>query len=68
VVRTRVFVTDISRWKDVAAAHAEVFGNIRPVTTMVEVSALIAPELLVEIETDAYVAASGENVPSEAGR
>ncbi|WP_458315685.1 RidA family protein [Mycolicibacterium brisbanense] len=68
VVRTRVFVTDISRWKDVAAAHAEVFGNIRPVTTMVEVSALIAPELLVEIEADAYVVASGENVPSEAGR
>lgn len=68
VVRTRVFVTDISRWRDVAAAHAEVFGNIRPVTTMVEVSALIAPELLVEIETDAYVAGSGEKLPSEAGR
>lgn len=59
VVRTRVFVTDISRWRDVAAAHAEVFGDIRPVTTMVEVSALIAPELLVEIETDAYIAGSG---------
>jgi enamine deaminase RidA (YjgF/YER057c/UK114 family) len=55
VVRTRMFVTDISRWQEVAAVHAEVFGDIRPVTTMVEVSALIAPDLLVEIEVDAYV-------------
>jgi enamine deaminase RidA (YjgF/YER057c/UK114 family) len=56
VVRTRMYVTDISSWRDVGAAHAEVFGEIRPVSTMVEVSALIAPELLVEIEADAYVA------------
>jgi enamine deaminase RidA (YjgF/YER057c/UK114 family) len=56
VVRTRLFVTDISRWEDVAAVHAEVFGGILPVTTMVEVSALISPELLIEIEVDAYVA------------
>jgi enamine deaminase RidA (YjgF/YER057c/UK114 family) len=56
VVRTRLFVTDISRWEDVAAVHAEVFGGIRPVTTMVEVSALISPELLIEIEVDAYLA------------
>jgi enamine deaminase RidA (YjgF/YER057c/UK114 family) len=55
VVRTRIYVTDISRWREVAAAHAEVFGAIRPAATMVEVSALIAPELLVEIEADAYV-------------
>ncbi|CPR12440.1 endoribonuclease L-PSP [Mycobacterium bohemicum DSM 44277] len=55
VVRTRIFVTDISRWREVGAAHAEVFGDIRPAATMVEVSALIAPELLVEIEADAYV-------------
>ena len=54
VVRTRMYVTDISQWQEVAAVHAEVFGEIRPVTTMVEVSALISPQLLVEIEADAY--------------
>ena len=54
VVRTRIFVTDISLWQAVGALHAEVFGEIRPVATMVEVSALISPELLVEIEVDAY--------------
>ena len=56
VVRTRMFVTDISSWEKVADVHAEVFGDIRPVATMVEVSALISPELLIEIEVDAYVA------------
>jgi enamine deaminase RidA (YjgF/YER057c/UK114 family) len=56
VVRTRMFVTDIGRWAEVAALHAEVFGGIRPVATMVEVTALISPELLIEIEVDAYVA------------
>jgi enamine deaminase RidA (YjgF/YER057c/UK114 family) len=55
VVRTRMFVTDISRWEELAAVHAEAFGDIRPVATMVEVSALISPDLLVEIEVDAYV-------------
>ena len=55
VVRTRIFVTDIAAWADIGAVHAEVFGEIRPVTTMVEVSALISPDLLVEIEADAYV-------------
>ena len=55
VVRTRIFVTDISRWREVGAVHAEIFGVIRPAATMVEVAALIAPELLVEIEADAYV-------------
>jgi enamine deaminase RidA (YjgF/YER057c/UK114 family) len=54
VVRTRIYVTDISTWKEVGAVHAEVFGEILPVTTMVEVSALISPDLLVEIEVDAY--------------
>ncbi|MBS1694400.1 MAG: RidA family protein [Actinobacteria bacterium] len=53
VVRTRMFVTDISRWREVAAVHADVFGAVRPVATMVGVSALIAPELMVEIEVDA---------------
>jgi enamine deaminase RidA (YjgF/YER057c/UK114 family) len=55
VVRTRIYVTDISRWREVGEVHAEVFGHTRPAATMVEVSALIAPELLVEIEADAYV-------------
>ena len=55
VVRTRMYVTDISSWQQVGSVHAEVFGDIRPVSTMVEVSALIAPELLVEIEADAYL-------------
>lgn len=55
VVRTRMLVTDISRWQEVGRAHAEVFGAIRPATTMVEVSRLIDPALLVEIEADAVV-------------
>jgi enamine deaminase RidA (YjgF/YER057c/UK114 family) len=55
VVRTRIYVTDISRWREVAAVHSEVFGEIRPAATMVAVAALIAPDLLVEIEADAYV-------------
>lgn len=55
VIRTRIYVTDIARWREVAAVHAEVFGEVRPAATMVEVAALIAPELLVEIEADAYV-------------
>lgn len=58
VVRTRIFVTDISLWGEVGKVHAEVFSDVRPVATMVEVSALISPELMVEIEVDAYVAES----------
>lgn len=53
VVRTRLFVTDISRWEEYGRAHGEVFGNIKPCTTMVEVSKLIAPEYLIEVEVDA---------------
>jgi enamine deaminase RidA (YjgF/YER057c/UK114 family) len=56
VVRTRIFVTDISRWEDAGRAHGEVFGDVRPVTAMVEVSGLIDPLMLVEIEADAFVA------------
>jgi enamine deaminase RidA (YjgF/YER057c/UK114 family) len=55
VVRTRVYVTDISRWEDVGRVHGEVFGEVRPATTMVEVSRLIDPALLVEAEADAVV-------------
>ena len=55
VVRTRIYVTDISQWEAIGRAHGEVFGEIRPVTAMVEVSRLIAPEMLVEIEADAVV-------------
>ncbi len=55
VVRTRMFVVDISRWVEIGRAHGEVFAHVRPVTTMVEVKALISPEILVEIEAEAIV-------------
>jgi len=55
VVRTRIFVTDITQWEAIGRAHAEVFGDIQPATTMVQVSALIHPDMLVEIEADAIV-------------
>jgi enamine deaminase RidA (YjgF/YER057c/UK114 family) len=55
VVRVRSFVTDISRWEEVAKAQGEVFAEIRPAATLVEVKALVKPELLVEIEADAVI-------------
>ena len=56
VIRTRIFVTDIGRWEEIARAHREAFGAVRPATSMIEVRRLIDPDMLVEIEADAVVA------------
>lgn len=55
IIRTRIFLTDVSRWKDAAKAHGEVFGDIRPASSFIGTSALINPEWLVEIEASAQI-------------
>lgn len=59
VVRTRIFVKDISHWETIGRAHGEVFGNIRPASSMLEVTGLVSPDMLVEIEADAVVPDAG---------
>lgn len=56
VVRTRIYVTDVMDWEEIGRAHGELFGTVRPAATLVEVSSLIEPEMLVEIEADAICA------------
>jgi enamine deaminase RidA (YjgF/YER057c/UK114 family) len=55
VVRTRIYVTDISQWEQVGRVHGEIFGQIRPACSLVEVKSLVSPDMLVEIEADAFV-------------
>lgn len=68
VVRTRIFTTSIEDWEKIGRAHGQVFGDIRPATTLIGISRLVAPEMLVEIEVEAIVAGRKAKVPGRTVR
>ena len=66
MVRTRIFVTDITLWEEAATVHAEAFRDVRPAATIMQVSALVAPEMLVEIEAEAVIGSAQDGAPNDA--